>query len=53
MPAVTDLSALGWTSDRDGRLPAGCVPARVTRVGRGRLSVVTTDGERRGAPAMR
>jgi ribosome small subunit-dependent GTPase A len=51
MPAVTDLSVLGWTSDRDVELPAGCAPARVTRVDRGRLSVVSTDGERRVTPA--
>src|SRR4051794_15008949 len=50
MPIVTDLSALGWTPDREAELPAGCVPARVTRVDRGRLSVVTPAGERRVSP---
>jgi ribosome biogenesis GTPase len=50
MPVVIDLSALGWTPDRDVQLPAGCVPARVTRVDRGRLSVVTPDGDNRVTP---
>jgi ribosome biogenesis GTPase len=45
MPVVTDLSVLGWTSDRAVELPAGCLPARVTRVDRGRLSVLTPDGD--------
>src|SRR3954462_10529350 len=50
MPIVTDLSALGWTPDREAELPAGCRPARVTLVDRGRLSVVTPAGERRVSP---
>jgi ribosome small subunit-dependent GTPase A len=47
MRAVTDLAALGWTPDRAGELPPDCVPARVARVDRGRLSVLTDDGEAR------
>ncbi|MGZ4644385.1 MAG: ribosome small subunit-dependent GTPase A [Blastococcus sp.] len=46
MPVVTDLSVLGWSSDRGGELPAGSLPARVTRVDRGQLSVLTADGDR-------
>jgi ribosome small subunit-dependent GTPase A len=48
---VRDLSSLGWTPGRDAELPAGCVPARVSRVDRGRLSVLTVDGEHRVHPA--
>ncbi|HEX2075265.1 MAG TPA: ribosome small subunit-dependent GTPase A [Geodermatophilus sp.] len=51
MPAVTDLSALGWTPDRAAGLPDGCAPGRVARVDRGRLTVLTADGERRVHPA--
>jgi ribosome small subunit-dependent GTPase A len=50
MQLVTDLSALGWTPDRAAELPAGSVPARVSRVDRGRLSVLTADGESRVHP---
>src|SRR3954464_13677827 len=50
MPVVTDLSELGWTDARAGALPVGCEPARVSRVDRGRLSVLTADGERRVHP---
>jgi ribosome small subunit-dependent GTPase A len=50
MPAVTDLSLLGWTPDRAAELPPDCVPARVSRVDRGRLSVLTSDGEKRVHP---
>ena len=50
MQLVTDLSALGWTPDRAAGLPAGSVPARVSRVDRGRLSVLTADGESRVHP---
>jgi ribosome small subunit-dependent GTPase A len=42
-----DLSALGWTPDRGAVLPPGCEPARVTRVDRGRLTVLGADGEAR------
>jgi ribosome small subunit-dependent GTPase A len=45
-----DLSALGWSTERDGQIPAGCVPARVSRVDRGRLNVLTAEGERRVIP---
>jgi len=48
---VTQLSELGWTPDRVPDLPPGTVPARVFRVDRGRLSVVTADGEGRVHPA--
>jgi ribosome small subunit-dependent GTPase A len=50
MHPVTDLSALGWTPDRAVDLPAGCLPARVSRVDRGRLSVLTAEGENRVRP---
>ena len=50
MQLVTDLSALGWTPDRAAELPAGSLPARVSRVDRGRLSVLTADGESRVHP---
>ena len=51
MQAVTDLSELGWTPDRAAELPAGCTPARVFRVDRGRLAVLTADGESRIHPS--
>jgi ribosome biogenesis GTPase len=47
---VTDLSALGWTAGRAADLPLGCDPARVTRVDRGRLTVLGGDGEARVHP---
>jgi ribosome biogenesis GTPase len=50
MAAVIDLAELGWTADRATDLPAGSEPARVCRVDRGRLSVLTADGERRVHP---
>jgi ribosome small subunit-dependent GTPase A len=50
MLAVTDLSALGWTPGRAAELTAGCAPARVSRVDRGRLTVLTADGETRLHP---
>jgi ribosome biogenesis GTPase len=50
MHAVTDLSGLGWAADRAAELPAGSVPARVSRVDRGRLSVLTAEGEGRVHP---
>ncbi|SNR36236.1 GTPase RsgA [Blastococcus mobilis] len=48
---MTDLSALGWTTDRVVELPPGCTPARVTRVDRARLSVLSGQGEQRVVPA--
>jgi ribosome small subunit-dependent GTPase A len=45
-----DLSVLGWTAERAADLPAGCLPARVTRVDRGRLTVLGADGEARVHP---
>ena len=48
---MTQLSELGWTPDRAPDLPPGTVPARVFRVDRGRLSVVTAEGEGRVHPA--
>jgi ribosome biogenesis GTPase len=51
MHDVTHLSDLGWTADRASELSSGCVPARVFRVDRGRLSVLTSDGEARVRPA--
>jgi ribosome small subunit-dependent GTPase A len=50
MHLVTDLSALGWTPARGPQLPDGCTPARVSRVDRGRLSVLSADGETRVHP---
>lgn len=47
IPGVSELSALGWTADRAGELPDGGRPARVSRVDRGRLTVLGDDGERR------
>src|ERR671929_2286214 len=47
MPGVTDLTPLGWTPDRVAELPAGTGPARVARVDRSLLTVLTGDGERR------
>ena len=38
---------LGWTPRRAAALPAGCLPARITRVDRGRLTVLGSDGESR------
>jgi ribosome biogenesis GTPase / thiamine phosphate phosphatase len=46
---VTHLSSLGW--DRSDELPHGAAPARVVRVDRGRLTVLSADGERRVVPA--
>src|SRR3954464_2992752 len=51
MLIVTDLSPLGWTPDRGTELPAGTEAARVARVDRGLLTVLTADGERRVHPA--
>ena len=44
---MIDLSLLGWTPGRAAHLPPGCLPARVTRVDRGRLTVLGDDGEAR------
>ena len=48
---MIDISLLGWTPDRAARLPPGCLPARVTRIDRGRLTVLSGDGEARVHPA--
>ena len=50
MPGVTELSLLGWTPDREAELPEYCLPGRVARVDRGRLTVLTAEGERRAVP---
>jgi ribosome small subunit-dependent GTPase A len=50
MLGVTDLSALGWSPDRVAQLPEGARPGRVARVDRGRLTVLTGDGELRAHP---
>src|SRR5215213_3187216 len=50
MPGVTELSALGWHPDRHADLPDGTQPGRVARVDRGRLRVLTGDGERTAVP---
>ena len=51
IPVVTDLDLLGWTPARAAALTPGSEPGRVSRVDRGRLSVLTGDGERRFHPA--
>jgi len=48
---VTELSPPGWNPDRAGELPEGTEPARVARVDRGLLTVLTATGERRVHPA--
>ena len=50
MHAVSHLSTLGWTGSRAAAVPQGCIPARVARVDRGRLTVLTADGESRVHP---
>jgi ribosome small subunit-dependent GTPase A len=50
MPVVMDVSPLGWTATRAGTLPTGSEPGRVSRVDRGRLTVLTPEGERRVHP---
>jgi ribosome biogenesis GTPase len=44
---MSDLPLLGWDDERASHLPAGTEPARVARVDRGLLTVLTADGERR------
>ena len=48
MRPVTDLSSLGW--DRSDGPPSGTALGRVARIDRGRLTVLTADGERRVVP---
>ena len=50
MRRVTELSRLGWNADRGSELPAGTQPGRVARVDRGRLRVLTADGDRTAVP---
>jgi ribosome small subunit-dependent GTPase A len=50
---VTELSLLGWTPERVAELPPDAVPGRVARVDRGRLTVLTADGEVRAALGAR
>ena len=50
MRRVIELSRLGWNADRGSELPAGTEPGRVARVDRGRLRVLTADGERTAVP---
>ena len=47
MSPVTDLSSLGWTPVRAAQVPGDCIPARVSRVDRGLLTVLGEGGERR------
>jgi len=49
MRPVTDLTSLGWDSSDEP--PSGVVLARVARVDRGRLTVLTAEGERRVVPS--
>ena len=46
-----EILGLGWTPERAAALPPGSDPARVARVDRNRLSVLTAEGERRVRPA--
>lgn len=48
---MTNLALLGWTPERNAELPADTAPARVSRVDRGRLRVLTAEGERAVVPA--
>jgi ribosome small subunit-dependent GTPase A len=50
MHAVSDLSFLGWSPARAAELPPDSAPARVSRVDRGRLTVLTGTGEQRVRP---
>src|SRR5690348_9663875 len=50
---VTHISDIGWFPDRVEQLPAGSRLARVVRVDRGRLTVLTERGERWVRPAAR
>jgi ribosome biogenesis GTPase len=43
---VTELTPLGWTAERSPDVPGGCTVGRVARVDRGRLTVLTAQGER-------
>ena len=43
---MTDLSPLGWATDRVSEVPAGAAVARVARVDRGLLTVLTATGAR-------
>ncbi|MGY2129718.1 ribosome small subunit-dependent GTPase A [Blastococcus sp. SYSU DS0617] len=47
---MTPLPALGWRPELAAHLPAGTAPARVVRVDRGRLGVLTEHGEQRVHP---
>jgi ribosome small subunit-dependent GTPase A len=51
MPLVTHISPFGWTPERSSELPDGTEAARVARVDRGLLTVLTAGGERRVRPA--
>ncbi len=48
---VMHLSDIGWRDAWLDHLPAGTRPGRVTRVDRGRLTVLTAGGEERAHPA--
>jgi ribosome small subunit-dependent GTPase A len=48
---VSYLSFIGWSPQHRDHLPPETVPARVARVDRGLLTVLTADGERRVRPA--
>jgi ribosome biogenesis GTPase len=48
---VSYLSFIGWSPQHLDHLPPETVPARVARVDRGMLTVLTADGERRVRPA--
>jgi hypothetical protein len=44
---VIPLPSLGWRPELAAQLPAGTAPARVARVDRSRLAVLTEEGEQR------
>jgi ribosome biogenesis GTPase len=48
---VVHVSGIGWSPQSHEPLPSGTELARVARVDRGRLTVLTADGERRVHPA--
>ncbi|RBY82629.1 ribosome small subunit-dependent GTPase A [Blastococcus sp. TF02A-26] len=48
---MTDLAPLGWDPTRSADVPPGREPARVARVDRGLLTVLTAGGERRVHPS--
>jgi ribosome biogenesis GTPase len=46
MTVVTEIAPLGWRAEQAPDVPSGCEVARVARVDRSRLTVLTAAGER-------